>query len=157
MNYGFEIKDFDAGGRLGEFRLGQKELWEIANVNGLSSIHKIKIGDVIYIPPHYIKSEEALLTRMTRFIKENLNYPPKFFAVVDILKKDFPDLNAAILLITKISGMPNAVYLLGKTRVVSIRMIKIMIGKNNFMPNFFICESGSSFRIAFRSTRLTYL
>ncbi len=55
---------------------------------------QLRIGQQIIVPKELLPTKEKpeiLDSRKAGYIRENINYPPKYYAVMDILKSDYPE------------------------------------------------------------------
>ena len=67
-----------------------ENLKTLMTANNISNPRNIQIGMEIYIPQTLVSKKAKISSRKVSFIKENLEYPPKFFAVLEILKNNYP-------------------------------------------------------------------
>ncbi len=67
-----------------------KNLSTLIDINNIGDQRKIQIGREIFIPQALLSKKSKTSSRKVSFIKENLEYPPKFWAVLEILRNDYP-------------------------------------------------------------------
>jgi len=59
---------------------------EIKKLNGLNS-DNIRVGQELRLPHLEVKRQKAILDKIAQY-KENINYPEKFYAVIDVMKQE---------------------------------------------------------------------
>jgi len=63
-----------------------EDVTEIKKLNNLNS-DNIRVGQELRLPHLEIKLQKAILNKLAEY-KENINYPEKFYAIIDVMKKE---------------------------------------------------------------------